>query len=253
MNSKALSHLHRFGKAGKIVMAVLLVLTILASAACLAATIYVSALPEDALAVRVTDHAEFRIDKENFNSLWGFLADGFSYAGDKSPEGMLKDDGSAVIPPEGQNFQTDLSFFGRSYASAKIYSDGSAKVVEAASAPVEYRSTSLVPVFAFFTLLCASATAALFLLKRLFAVLAMSETPFCDGLVKALKAFGFSLLPVALFATISETLSAAFLTAGKSGGLQIQWGILLAFAVTMCLVTVFRYGVQLQKESDETL
>ena len=84
-------------------------------------------------------------------------------------------------------------------------------------------------------------------------VLATSETPFCDGLVKALKAFGFSLLPVALFATISETLSAAFLTAGKSGGLQIQWGVLLAFAVTMCLVAVFRYGVQLQKESDETL
>lgn len=253
MNSKTLSHLHRFGKVGKTIMTVLMVLTILVTAIFVVATIYVSALPADALTVRVTDHAEFRIDEENFNSLWGFLADGFSYAGDKSPEGMLKDDGSAVIPPENQDFQTDLSFFGQSYASTKIYSDGSTKVVEAVSAPAEYCSASLVPVFAFFTLLCASATAALFLLRRLFAVLATSETPFCNELVRALRAFGLSLLPAMLFDTISGTLFSAFLTAGKNGGLQIRWSFLLAFAVTMCMVTVFRYGVQLQKESDETL
>lgn len=84
-------------------------------------------------------------------------------------------------------------------------------------------------------------------------VLAVSESPFCEELVKKLKAFGLSLLPAALAATIGDTLSTAFLSAGKDNGIQIQWGLLIAFAVTMCLVTVFRYGVQLQKESDETL
>ena len=91
------------------------------------------------------------------------------------------------------------------------------------------------------------------LLKRLFAVLAKCESPFCEELVKKMKAFGFSLLPVALFATIGETLSTAFLSAGRDTGISIQWGVLIAFAVTMCLVTVFKYGIQLQKESDETL
>lgn len=62
-----------------------------------------------------------------------------------------------------------------------------------------------------------------------------------------MKAFGFSLLPVALFATIGETLSTAFLSAGRDTGISIQWGVLIAFAVTMCLVTVFKYGIQLQK------
>ena len=91
------------------------------------------------------------------------------------------------------------------------------------------------------------------MLKRLFAVLAKCESPFCEELVTKMKAFGFSLLPVALFATIGETLSTAFLSAGRDTGISIQWGVLIAFAVTMCLVTVFKYGVQLQKESDETL
>ena len=99
----------------------------------------------------------------------------------------------------------------------------------------------------------ASAASALFMLKRLFAVLAKCESPFCEELVNKMKAFGFSLLPVALFATIGETLSTAFLSAGRDTGISIQWGVLIAFAVTMCLVTVFKYGVQLQKESDETL
>lgn len=254
MNSKTLSNLHRFGKVGKTIMTVLLVLSILVTAIFVVETIYFSLLPKDALTVRVTDHAEFRIGEENFDSLWEILSGGrYSYAGDASPEEMLGDNGSAVIPPENQEFQTNLSFFDQSYTSAKIYSDGSTKVIEAVSAPAEYRSASLAPVLAFLTLLCASAVASLFLLRRLFAVLTTSETPFCDELVKKLKAFGFSLLPIALFGTIAITLFSAFLTAGKNSGLQIQWGVLLAFAVTMCMVTVFRYGVQLQKESDETL
>ena len=48
------------------------------------------------------------------------------------------------------------------------------------------------------------------MLKRLFAVLAKCESPFCEELVTQMKAFGFSLLPFALFATIGETLSTAF-------------------------------------------
>lgn len=253
MNSKTLSNFHRFGKVGGIVITILMILAILMTAMCLIMTLFVSALSEDALSVRVTEHAEFRIGEGSFDFLWGNLADQYSYAGDSIPEGALSGDDGAMVPSENQDLQTALSLFGQYYASARIHSDGGTKVVEAASAPTEYRSADMVPVLAFFTLRSAAESAALFLLKRLFAVLAKSESPFCDEFVKKLKAFGFSLLPVALFATIGVTLSTTILTVGRSSGLQIQWGVLLAFAVTMCLVAVFRYGVQLQKESDETL
>ena len=253
MNSKTLSKFHKFGKVGKIAMTVFMVIAILATAVGLAATIFVAALPKDALTVRVTNHAEFRINEKNFNSLWGILVDNFSYAGDKSPEEMLSDEGAIITPPENQDFNTELSFFNQTYSSAKIYSDGNTKVMEATSSPAGYRSTDLVSVLIFLTLFVASVAAALYMLKRLFAVLATCESPFCAELVKKMKAFGFSLLPVALFATIGETLATAFLSAGRDAGICIQWGILIAFAVTMCLVTVFQYGVQLQKESDETL
>ncbi|MGN0268255.1 MAG: DUF2975 domain-containing protein [Lachnospiraceae bacterium] len=253
MDSKTLSNFHKFGKVGKIVMTVLMVIAILATAVSLAATIFVAALPKDALTVRVTNNAEFRINEKNFDFLWYILADSFSYAGDTSPEEMLSDEGDIITPPENQEFETELSFFNQSYSSAKMYSDGNTKVMEAKSSPAEYRSTDLVSVLIFLTLFVVSVVAALFMLKRLFAVLAKCESPFCEELVKKMKGFGFSLLPVALFATIGETLSTSFLSAGRNTGISIQWGVLIAFAVTMCLVTVFKYGVQLQKESDETL
>ena len=70
-------------------MTVLMVIAILAAAASCVATIFVSTLPKNALTVRVTNHAEFRINEKNFDSLWDILADGFSCAGDVSPEAML--------------------------------------------------------------------------------------------------------------------------------------------------------------------
>ena len=82
-------------------------------------------------------------------------------------------------------------------------------------------------------------------------MLTKCESPFYCEVVNRMRSFGFSLLPVAAFASIGETMLESFLTAGKSTNVSIQWGILIA--VTMALVAVFKYGVQLQKESDETL
>ena len=165
----------------------------------------------------------------------------------------LEDSEKKANPPENQEFQAELKIFNQSYASAEIHSDESAKVMEADTSPEEYNVKDLVTVFIFLTLFSASATAALWMLRRLFAVLTRCESPFCCEVVNRMRGFGFSLLPVAVFASIGETMLESFLTAGKSTNVSIQWGVLIAFVVTMALVAVFKYGVQLQKESDETL
>ena len=56
----------------------------------------------------------------------------------------------------------------------------------------------------------------------------------------------------AVLASVAETVARRFMAAGVTA-VYIQWGLLIAFAVTMCLAVVFRYGVKLQRESDETL
>ena len=260
MNSKTLAKINRFGKVGKIIITILLIAAIIAALLSAAAAAYIAALPKDAVKVTVTSYAEFKIDAGSFSSVWNFLAGNFSYSSSDDPSAMLSDDGDPILPPENTQLKTELArlenelkFFNQSYSSAVIRSDESGKIIDAASSPEEYSSSDLVTLLVFAALLAASAAAALLMLQKLFKVLSVCESPFCTDFVSKLRNFGYSLLPVALIATVGETLAVRFLSAGKNTGISVQWGILLAFAVTMCLVTVFRYGVQLQKESDETL
>lgn len=253
MDSNTLSKFRLFGKAGKIVMTVLSVVAALITISCCIAAVFVATLPDDALTVRVVENTELRFNADSFGKLWNIIGGSFIYSGEGSPEGMLNDGASAITPPEDKEFKTELSLFDRSYDSAMIHSDGNTKVMEAESSPAEYNANNLAKIFVFVTLFAASATAALWMLRRLFAVLTKCDSPFCGEVVTKMRTFGFFLLPVAVFSSVSETLMDSFLSAGKSSGISIQWGVLIAFVVTMALVAVFRYGVQLQKESDETL
>lgn len=254
MNVKTLSNVNRFGKVGKIVMTILLIAAVIVTLLNCTAAIYTATLPKDAVNVTVTNNAEFKINEKSFSAVWSMLTEGFSYASDKDPSDMMKDDGgSKILPTENTELDTDLKFFNQSYSSAAIRSEGSEKIVEAKSSPSEYRSSDLVILFIFASLFSASVAVALLMLQKLFKVLSVCESPFCTDFVSKLRTFGYSLIPVAVFASVGETLAIRFLSAGRSTGISVQWGVAVAFAVTMCLVTVFRYGVQLQKESDETL
>lgn len=249
MNETTRANINRFGRVGKIILTILLITAILAAILGGAAAIAVAALPKDAVKVAVTEHATFTIQESSFPSVWSMLADGFSYAADQDPSALLQDEGDDLLPPENTELNTNLHFFHQSYSSAKIHSDGNETIVEADSSPAEYRSSDLMTLFIF----AASAAVALWMLRKLFQVLSVCDSPFRMELVAKLRAFGYSLLPVAVFASLGETWAIRFLSAGQITGVSVQWGVLLTFVVTMCLVTVFRYGVQLQKESDETL
>lgn len=253
MNSKTIAHINRFGNVGKLVITVLLIAAIIAAFLSGAAAIYTASHTKDAVKITVTNHAEFRIDENIFTSVWNFLANGAAYASNKDLSAGLKDDTGIILPEENTEMSTDLNFFNQIYSTAIIRSDGSAKIIEAASSPAEYGFSDLTMLFVFAALFALSAAAALLLLRKLFKALSLCESPFCMDIVSKMRVFGYSLLPVAVFASIGETLAVRFLYAGKNTGVLVQWGLLIAFAVTMCLVTVFRYGVQLQKESDETL
>lgn len=253
MNANAIKKVNHFGKAGKIVMTILLIAAILVTLVSGVATIYTATLPKDAVKVTVTNHAEFKIDEGSFPAIWSFLVQHVSYAADQDPSARLKDDGGKVLPPKGTELHTELDFFRQSYSSATIRSEKNEKIIDANSAPEEYVSSDLVLLLVFATLFAASVAAALLMLQKLFKVLAGCTSPFCVEFVSRLRTFGYSLLPVAVFASVGETLAVRFLSAGRDTAVSVQWGVLITFAVTMCLVTVFRYGVQLQKESDETL
>ena len=54
-------------------------------------------------------------------------------------------------------------------------------------------------------------------------------------------------------ATVAESMARTFLMPSEGINLYLDGGTILAFVITICLCTLFKYGVKLQQESDETL
>ena len=75
--------------------------------------------------------------------------------------------------------------------------------------------------------------------RKLAKVLSKCRSPFEESVIKAMRAFGISLIPWAVFR----------LCVGSTAGVAI---LLLAFVIFL-LVKIFKYGAELQQESDETL
>lgn len=225
MNANTLKKVHRFSKVGKIILTVLLVLNILATVAAGVTSAVMAALPRDTVSVSVTSQAVYQSSGKFAEDLWQVLMGG-------------------------RQFETVAATNG--YVSADMHMEGEQMVIETTSVPMTYTCGDVVRILLFTALASAATAVMLWLLRKLFKVIEGCGSVFCEELVKKMKAFGWSLLPVAVLASVAETVTRWFMATGVTG-IYIQWGLLIAFAVTMCLTVVFHYGVQLQRESDETL
>ena len=225
MNANTLKRVHQFGKVGKIILTVLLVLNILATAAAGATSAVMAALPRDTVSVSVTSQAVYQSSGKFAEDLWQVLMGG-------------------------RQFETVAATNG--YVSADMHMEGEQMVIETTSVPMTYTCGDVVRILLFTALASAATAVMLWLLRKLFKTIEGCESVFCEELVKRMKAFGWSLLPLAVLASVAETAARRFMATGVTA-IYIQWGLLIAFAVTMCLAVVFRYGVKLQRESDETL
>lgn len=245
MRNTTIQKINRFGKIGRVILTVLIVLTIIATVAVTAATVIIGTLPKDAVTVSVSSNAKITVKAGWFNALWDAVVDGVSYASD---DGTI-----SFVPPEDTPLQVNFKLFGTDCSSATIHSDGSQKIIDASTDAFVYELRHLVIVLAAGIVFLLSVTGAMWTLKRLFRGFESCETPFCEDIVKKIRCFGFSLIPVAVLSSVCETVVRSLLAASQEVDVYVDWGVVIAFAVTVCLGTVFKYGVQLQRESDETL
>ncbi|MGN0658025.1 MAG: DUF2975 domain-containing protein [Emergencia sp.] len=251
MNTTTVKRINKFGRVGKIVTVVLIVIMLIGTAAAAAGSVFLSRLPEDAVSVKVAGRAEIRADENFFQKYFGLFTDGFSYSTDELSEEDLENDMTA-LPDEGR-VDMKMSVNGAEFSKAVMRSEDGKKILEAETGEYEYRIKDLIIVLVSAILLMLSAAAALFFLRKLFACIETCETPFSEDIVKALQRFTVSLVPVAVISSAAETLSNSLLIPGAGLDIKLDGGMIIACIVAFCLGTVFRYGAQLQKESDETL
>ncbi len=79
------------------------------------------------------------------------------------------------------------------------------------------------------------------------------QSPFEVNVITKMRNFAFSLIPWALFSTLSQSVSDSILNNKVSVNFVVDLGIILVVLVVFLLVYIFQYGAVLQQESDETL
>ena len=228
-----------FGKIGKIVVTVLLVIVLIGGITASVAAVYLSQLPDDAISVSVSGKANIQVDESLMGILAGRIVDGLSYESDQMPDLSDEADMESILPEDTQ-VRIDLS-------------EGNMKIIEAQTDDFVYEIDNIIKVIIGGIVYVAAIAVSLFMLRRLFKEFESCETPFTDVAVKRLYAFGFSLIPVILIGTVAEAMAQALLTPSEGINFYLDVGAIVAFVVTICLCTLFKYGAQLQQESDETL
>lgn len=241
-----------FGKIGKIIATVLLVIVLIVGVAAAAGGVYLSTLPDDAISIAVSGKAKIHLDESLFGTLVGSIIDELSFESSQMPD-LSDEAGIGGIIPEDTEIKIGLSLNGADYTSAVIRSEGTTKNIEAQTDDFVYEIANIIKVIICGIVYVAVIAIALFMLRRLFKEFEICETPFTDSVVKKLYHFGFSLIPVILVATVAESMARTILTPSEGIDFYLDGGTIVAFVVTICLCTLFKYGVKLQQESDETL
>lgn len=221
MENKNLKSIHKIGKAGKIIALISQILLIIALVASLITGFTMLALPNDFIEVKGAGNADVTVRSGgklvssvvDLNDLEELNFD-FDMFGVK-----------AKAKTEIENVSDDV----------KIYHiDANADGITGR----EIKISAIVGSFSGSLAIILVMIAAVFA-KKLAKALENCPSPFDESVTKAMKAFGFSLIPWAVLK----------LFMGNMAGVSIA----LMVVVVLLIMKIFQYGAELQKESDETL
>ncbi|MGN1095490.1 MAG: DUF2975 domain-containing protein [Eubacteriales bacterium] len=280
MNDEIMGKVHRFGKIGKIIMTVIIVFAIIITLAISAITAVACLIPEEAVNVSVSGNIRASAKGEIFNSLWDELVEGLSLAagegGYSIPEDIdissLPDDVDISSLPEG----TDVFYFVKDNAEfsfsvtdegvrvnvsvsdtelneMELYSDGDKIYMDTSTKYFTFTIKHIIVGLATALVYAVSIIVIMFIARNLFKGFQKCDSPFSDNILKKMRVFSISLLCGAVLTSVAQSFANSFIYPSDGVHICIAWGMVIAFAVAACLCTVFRYGAQLQKESDETL
>lgn len=233
---------NRIGLAGQIVSIVLIVLTAVGCAALLALGIGLSVLPKDAVNVGVSADMDITVGK-------GLL-------------GKYMDE----IPDDPSELNAVMNVNGTEYTNIQTEKTADGLVVRAASDRMEFNLKRLASTAFAGLAYCAVYLVVFVFLKRLADGFRRCDSPFSDDVIHRMTVFAWVLLIGSVVASGAEAtvnsliarsldLQFSLNPSGLNSGVDVSFSFapILVALLVMFLTMIFRYGAQLQKESDETL
>lgn len=230
----AISKINKFGKIGKIISIIMIVVVAFSLVATLVSSIAMDIIPEDVMTLKVGTQAELSIKPSAIDPSFDQAElQAMSSAFDSGDAGLnlgvirvklekAEIVGDTLVAKSNENIDT-----------LSLHSIGNA-------------------------LLLVVATLALTLISLIFAcrlcrAFEKCQSPFADEIIRKMRAFAWSLLPWAVFSSLSQSVVNSIFANNLEIGVSLDMNIIFTVIVIFALTIVFKYGAILQQESDETL
>lgn len=239
MNTKIKQNINTAGTVGYIVSIIVIVVLIAGMVATALGTVAAGLVAKEDVDVTVTTNFDVTASSNILEKLKGFVTvDGgedFADLANQLP------DGTKITVND-----NDISEFSVSETENGFN-------INAKSSPIEFTAQKLIVALVFSFLYLGSLTAMFYMIKALMKALKECETPFTENVIKRMQNFGWSLIPVIVLSALTESVWGAVGSGSTAINFSLNLGGLLVLAVVFVLTLVFKYGAELQQQSDETL
>ena len=236
MNNSKLKSINVAGLIGYIVTIILIVCAITAMVFTTIALIGSIVISKEEITITVSTDIDVTSSGDIINKLNKFMSVGETH------------DLNDFVTDEGERVKIndrDLSEFGIAKKDGGI-------IINAKTNDIVFSIGRVILALSATLLLLAAATVMLFMLKNLMKALKNCETPFAENVISSMTKFAYSLIPTVVIGTICNGVW-EMLRKGSRFSFSVNLGTILLVAVVFILVVIFKYGAQLQQESDETL
>lgn len=231
----AISKINKYGKIGRIVTLVLMILAIVGTVTTIIAGVTLLCIPDDFMVFNFDNTARLTMNTE-------FVQPGMTAADE---EQIMKAFNSGM--PAGFNL------------GAVRFALDSAELVDGKLIATSKGNVGDIPLSRLGGAVLIAAVAlvltviSLLFGTRLCKAFEKCETPFEENVIKKLQQFAIALLPWALYANVPDNVMNSVLNNSLRMNLNLDLNIVFTVLVIFALSTVFKYGAELQRESDETL
>ena len=250
MENKVNRSINTINKAGKVGY-IISIFLVIAAVTCMVFTAILTAA-----AIRVSDQeitvkVSTGIDIESSGNFLEMLNSFIKINGVENLGDLVPEDSQTIIAGS-ENKDADIKIDDSDFSEINVSRKGNGLTVNAKARETVFSIKRIIVCLVLTFVMFGTAAFMTHTIKWLMKALETCETPFCDNVIRKMMLFANSLIPLIVMNTVCD---AMWNTLGKGSELDfsINLGSILLVAVVYLLVVVFKYGAQLQQESDETL
>lgn len=231
----AISKINKYGKIGKILTRILLVIAVFGVIATILSGIFLMTIPEDLIVFRMDNKVHLEIDAEEID-----------------PE-MSDADKERILDAFNSGLPTGLNLGAVSFSlDDGKFEDGKLIATSAGnSTDISLKSLGGGVLTAAVALVLTVISLAFG--SKLCKAFEKCESPFEENVIKCLNRFAYSLLPWAVFSSIPQSIINSVINSSLKLSISLDFNIIFTVLIILALSIVFKYGAELQRESDETL